>query len=134
MILENNHEELLVVKCSYKNYWSLPGGVVDEKEAPKNAAIREVFEEVGVTLAPENVSFLRVIYRRSREIDTLKFIFRSSFKEGATYRILLQESEIEDYAFVSKDTVKLKDHVYAQEVIDWSNDETSSYQEQEVDS
>jgi 8-oxo-dGTP pyrophosphatase MutT (NUDIX family) len=35
--------------------WALPGGRLDEGEEPLDAALREVEEELGLTLAPENV-------------------------------------------------------------------------------
>lgn len=36
--------------------WTFPGGGINKNEAPKKAAIREAFEEVGIAL--ENVQYL----------------------------------------------------------------------------
>lgn len=38
----NDKNEILIVKPSYKDHWSVPGGVVDENESPRQACIREV--------------------------------------------------------------------------------------------
>lgn len=50
VMIENEQGELLIVKANYRDYWSLPGGVIDEGESPKTAALREVQEEVGLRL------------------------------------------------------------------------------------
>ncbi|WP_112619739.1 NUDIX domain-containing protein [Micromonospora saelicesensis] len=42
---------ILLVKPTYRDYWSFPGGYVDEGEYPHDACAREVREELGVTLA-----------------------------------------------------------------------------------
>lgn len=38
---------------SFPNYWTLPGGHIDEAEDPHTAIIREIFEETGIELSPE---------------------------------------------------------------------------------
>ena len=52
-LLFNPAGELLLVKPSYKPYWSLPGGLVEAAESPQAACIREVYEEVGLNIVPE---------------------------------------------------------------------------------
>ena len=42
VLLFNENNELLIVKPIYKNYWSIPGGVIDKNETPKNGCIREM--------------------------------------------------------------------------------------------
>src|ERR1700741_3285235 len=44
---------LLMVRSSYRPRWDLPGGGVDPGEDSKVAAIRELQEELGLTLPPE---------------------------------------------------------------------------------
>ena len=45
------HEgELLLVRNSYVDYYSLPGGYVQKRETSREAAVRELAEEVGVTV------------------------------------------------------------------------------------
>jgi NAD+ diphosphatase len=38
--------------------WGLPGGGVKRKETLQQAAVREVYEEVGVELSPEKLKYL----------------------------------------------------------------------------
>ena len=46
---------VLVIHNSYKGYATVPGGRVDRGEEPRDAAARELREEVGIDLAPERL-------------------------------------------------------------------------------
>ena len=133
MILENPQGEVLLVKAGYRHYWSLPGGVVDPGESPKDAAIREVKEEVGLAISPESVEFVGTVYRTSPIIDTYQFIFTAKVTRAMSESIVLQESEIEDYLFVAKDHVKKSDLPYAPVVTKWADGKLSAYGEEIVD-
>lgn len=50
--------EILLVKNSYLNYFSLPGGYVRQGEKPLEAAIRELREEVGIDVGPEDLQLV----------------------------------------------------------------------------
>lgn len=43
-------DEILLVKSSYLNYWSLPGGYVQSGETAVQAALRELEEETGMSM------------------------------------------------------------------------------------
>ena len=60
VLLFNNAEELLVVKPTYKENWSIPGGVCDENESLRETAIREVKEETNLDI--KKVQLLCVDY------------------------------------------------------------------------
>lgn len=46
IIIQN--QKLLLVKQKNRDYWTPPGGLVDEGESPKETCLRETKEEVGV--------------------------------------------------------------------------------------
>ena len=48
-----NQGELLLVKNSYRNQYTLPGGYVHRGETPSQAASRELLEEVGLDVPSE---------------------------------------------------------------------------------
>lgn len=58
----NDKGELLIVKQSYKEGWSVPGGVVDALESPYAGCVREIKEEIGLDIP--NLTFLGVQYER----------------------------------------------------------------------
>ncbi|MFC7487615.1 NUDIX domain-containing protein [Knoellia sp. CPCC 206453] len=49
-LLRNEDGEVLLCELAYKSEWDLPGGVVDPKESPAACVVREISEELGVSL------------------------------------------------------------------------------------
>ena len=50
---------LLLRSAGWKTgYWGPPGGIADEGESTKDTAIRETFEETGLTIEKEDLHFL----------------------------------------------------------------------------
>jgi 8-oxo-dGTP pyrophosphatase MutT (NUDIX family) len=50
------HNKVLLVQHRGSKQWNLPGGGVQRKEGLKTAAVRELKEEAGLTLAPETLT------------------------------------------------------------------------------
>lgn len=101
VLLFNRAGELLIVKPSYKNHWSIPGGVVEVDESPKAGCIREVKEETGLDLP--NLEFLCVDYCGANDVknESLQFVFSGdvlSRKQISSIRV--DGKEIIDYQFV----------------------------------
>lgn len=48
MLLFNGEGQVLLVEPTYKPQWDLPGGVVEADESPRDAAQREIAEELGL--------------------------------------------------------------------------------------
>jgi 8-oxo-dGTP pyrophosphatase MutT (NUDIX family) len=42
---------VLMVEPTYKDYWDVPGGYVEVGESPLQAAVREVWEELGISVS-----------------------------------------------------------------------------------
>ncbi len=103
--LRNPTGQLLLVQPNYKPGWSMVGGVVDEGEPPLAAALREVQEEVGLTLEPERLSFLGLLYRppNGERLDILTVIFGATLTAAEVDAIVLQDSELEDSIFMNLD-------------------------------
>jgi ADP-ribose pyrophosphatase YjhB (NUDIX family) len=53
-----NHGEVLLVRNSYVPYYSLPGGYVRRGESPKDAAVRELAEEVRISASAEQLDLV----------------------------------------------------------------------------
>jgi len=49
---------VLLIENSYKSEYTIPGGSVKKGESPAEAAARELFEETGIQVQPENLNFV----------------------------------------------------------------------------
>ncbi|PYO58249.1 MAG: hypothetical protein DMD83_05025, partial [Candidatus Rokuibacteriota bacterium] len=72
-LITDEEGRVLLVRHTYghKN-WELPGGVVERGESPMDAAVREVREETGLSVASTQLS--GIYY--DPEADFLHFVFR----------------------------------------------------------
>jgi 8-oxo-dGTP diphosphatase len=105
----NDKGELLIVKTNYKDYWQLPGGVVDEAESPLDAAVREVKEELGLDIPKEQFKFRVTMYTPEHEgfKDFIAFTFDCGvLSQAQINNIKLQEDELEEYKFASLEEAK----------------------------
>ena len=60
VLLFDDQDRVLLVDPVYKPGWEFPGGVVERGEAPSLAGVREVAEELGVTLEQRSLRLLVV--------------------------------------------------------------------------
>jgi len=52
-IILNSQNQILLVKHTYQPHWYLPGGGVKKRESAKKAVLRELKEEMGLTVIGE---------------------------------------------------------------------------------
>ena len=91
---------VLLVKPNYRDYWSLPGGILDHGEPPDEGCRREVKEELGLDIAPGRL--LVVGWAGPDEVrprPVVHFIFDGGVLAEDT-RIHLQEEELDEYRLV----------------------------------
>lgn len=62
-------------------YWSLPAGHVEAGESLKQALVREAFEEAGVRLNEDDLTFIHATYRRS-DRTYADYFFKANRWEG----------------------------------------------------
>ncbi|WBB47314.1 NUDIX hydrolase [Verrucosispora sp. WMMA2044] len=53
IILRDEAGRVLVVHPTYKDVWEIPGGTVEPDESPADACVREVREELGLSVSAE---------------------------------------------------------------------------------
>ena len=123
--LETNDGRLIIVKSDYKQYWSLPGGLIDAGETPLQAVRREVAEEIGIDLPAESFEFRMVISRVSSNLGmSYQFVFRATIADNLLDTTRLQEDEIKELAYVSREEVHHNDRNFAEAIYAWATNQT----------
>ncbi|WP_370082507.1 NUDIX domain-containing protein [Streptacidiphilus sp. MAP12-16] len=91
---------VLMVEPSYKSYWEIPGGYVEEGESPLQACVREVREELGIT--PPIGRLLAVDWAPSdAEGDKVLYIFDGGqLTAGQLAHVQLQPEELVSFKFL----------------------------------
>lgn len=75
---EANENEYLLhkrINSYFADHYSVPGGHIDDYETPVECVIREGMEELGVTLKPEDIKFVNVIYRSRPDKNDVRIDF-----------------------------------------------------------
>jgi putative (di)nucleoside polyphosphate hydrolase len=103
LIVFNEIGEILIGHQTGKSYWDLPKGLIEEGEAPINCALREAFEEFGISFSKDRLLDLgqRAYYEgkdlhpfavqsnsKETEIDACRCI--SSFLQEETRQMVLE--------------------------------------------
>ncbi len=94
---------ILILKPSYRDLWTMPGGVIEQNESPRDACIREVREEVGIACVPGQL--LCVDYTAASDSgvrhESIKFLFDGGIlDERAVAEIKADGKEILRHEFV----------------------------------
>lgn len=131
VMIENQAGQLLVVKSGYKPYWSLPGGWIDEGESPRQAAIRELQEEISYSINQSEIDLVRVIHRKSAAAITHQFVFALNHLISVDTNFQLQASEIDDCQWVSRQDImeRTNGRSYNQSIKCWAEDSQATYLE-----
>ncbi|EKE10890.1 MAG: NUDIX hydrolase [uncultured bacterium] len=108
VVIFNEFGEVLLVKPTYKNHWSVPGGVIDKDESPRDAAIRETKEEINIEL--KKCDLLCIDYMSPRDSgfstkdENMQFIFYGGILSNEEInQIQIPKEEIGEFGFFSKD-------------------------------
>jgi 8-oxo-dGTP diphosphatase len=93
--------EVLLVKPNYRALWSLPGGILEDGEPPHEGCAREVLEEIGLARPTGRLLAVDWIAAEGlRPRPLVAFIFDGGVLADPS-AIVLQESELDEFLFVS---------------------------------
>ncbi len=101
-------EKVLLVKLNYgraRGRWLIPGGMVDPGETLREAVVREVKEETGLTISPRGIIGIRSMVRDEDGLTDVYVVFRSDLVSSPT-PLRPQESEIEEVAWIPLSEIK----------------------------
>lgn len=93
--------KILIVKPSYKDYWSVPGGIVEKDESLREACERETEEEIGLKVRIERLLCVDYLEERDGVDENLQFIFSGGeLTELQVGKIKIDGNEIIDFRFL----------------------------------
>ncbi|MFN8485967.1 MAG: NUDIX hydrolase [Caldilineaceae bacterium] len=93
---------LLLVNPTYKPQWEIPGGVVEQDESPRQACVREVQEEIGLTKPIERLLSISYKASHANRTEALMFIFWGGvLTPDDIAAIRLPTTELSEYRFVT---------------------------------
>jgi 8-oxo-dGTP pyrophosphatase MutT (NUDIX family) len=93
----------LLVEPSYKDYWELPGGAVERDESPRDAAVREVKEELDLSVQVGALLVVDWVPPRPGRTEGLCLVFDGGeFDPDQTAAITLQTEELRSWAWCDR--------------------------------
>jgi len=109
VIFENSGRLLLQLRANSKNInnpnlWGIFGGFMEQGETPEQAVIREIKEELDITLNKRDIKFVAKIEYGG----LIRYIFRSSFPIDFS-KVTLNEGQ--DMEFFSLDEIFQSDKI-----------------------
>lgn len=90
----------LLVEPTYKEHWEIPGGTVDADESPYDAAVREVREELDLSVRPGRLLVVDWYSPRKARVEGVNFVFAGHPLDAAEIeRIRLPADELRGWAW-----------------------------------
>ena len=103
-VFENIQGQFLIVKPTYKEFWELPGGVVEQDESPSDTCRREVAEELGINVDPGALLCVDYCSSKPGYTESLQFLFYAGvLSEAIALTITLDSTELSDWKWADLD-------------------------------
>ncbi|MFI6077336.1 NUDIX domain-containing protein [Actinoplanes sp. NPDC051343] len=102
-LLTDDRGRLLLVEPTYKPYFEIPGGAVEADESPHTAVVRELEEELGLSVQPGRMLVVDWVPPRPDRSEGLMMVFDGGILTPAeTERIRLPADELRSWAWCSE--------------------------------
>ncbi len=98
VLLRDDDGRILLVEPTYKGHWELPGGVVEADESPYDAAVREVREELGLSVTPGRLLVVDWVPSHAGRTEGVMLVYDGGLLD-ATAEIRLPAEELRGWAW-----------------------------------
>lgn len=113
-ILKDTHGRILIAQRpegkSHAGLWEFPGGKVEPNEDPETALVRELKEELGITVAPTDLIPLTFVSYRYPHYHMVMLVYSCEVWQGEVYPCegqgglaWIEPNTIEDYPLPAAD-------------------------------
>ena len=113
VFVERDDGALLLVQHTYRERWGVPGGLLEKGEDPREAAVREVFEETGLRVALVGEPAV-VVDADPQRVDVL---FRARLADPSRSEGIASSPEIRSVRWFAADAVPELQHETAQAMV-----------------
>lgn len=106
-VLRDRDGRVLLCELTYKREWDLPGGVVEVGESPATGLVRELEEELGITVEVNGLVTMNWLPPWSRWDDACLFVFDLGVVDAELIeQMVLQRTEIAAVHWCDLDLVR----------------------------
>ena len=103
VLLSDDRGRVLLVEPTYKDYWEIPGGVVEADESPYAAVVRELKEELGLPVRPGRLLVTDWVPPRPDRTEGLMTVFDGGvLTPEQTEQIRLPADELRSWAWCTE--------------------------------
>lgn len=75
VLFTDTANRVLLVEPTYKDYWEIPGGAVEAHESPYEAAVRELKEELDLSVSPGRLLVVDWVPPRPGRTEGVMFVY-----------------------------------------------------------
>ncbi|WP_449459089.1 NUDIX hydrolase [Streptococcus suis] len=101
-------------------YWDIPGGRAEENELPRDAVVRECYEETGISIGKENLTIIHEDSQFDEEKQTVfaRLVYEVKLPEQPK-TVLLNPEEHTDFLWITRSDENKKTLVpYLEEILE----------------
>lgn len=118
-LLRDEHGRVLLCELTYKNEWDLPGGVIEVGEAPAIGLVRELQEELGITVTVRDLITVNWLPAWRGWDDACIFLFDLGVADSSIAAgMSLQPTEIKSVQWCDAQTVRSRAAAAAIELLE----------------